>query len=83
MSHSDSSGCWRRRSFTFDRGFIFTPIFFNYCNLGERDSIESRLAFQEIFNSCCMNLSSELKHVWIQAQFFERILRILIFERDY
>lgn len=50
MSHSDSSGCWRRRSFTFDCGFIFTPIFFNYCNLGERDSIESRLSFQERFN---------------------------------
>lgn len=83
MSHPDSSRCWRRRSFTFDCGFIFTPIFFNYCNLGETDSDKSILAFRECFNTCCMILSSGLKHVRSQVQFFEPIVRVRFFEVCY
>lgn len=87
MCHSNSSGCWRRRSFTFDCGFIFTPIFFNYCNLGDRYYIESQMAFHEFFNIHFTNLSIELKHVWIQRQFFffffEQIVGILIVYKDH
>lgn len=82
MCHSNSSGCWRRRSFTFDCGFIFTPIFFNYCNLRDRYYTESQIAFHEFFNIHFTNLSIELKHVWIQGQVFfsERIVGILIYK---